>query len=118
MTLTPDLYNINTSALLLDRGKTHGAFEVGAAQAQRLKTVMSNGQNWKRLSDGQKQALEMISYKIARILTGDPDYRDHWIDIGGYAKLVADELGAVACESQTPGALETPTQHWQGQIVP
>jgi hypothetical protein len=87
---------IDTVTLLLDRGKTHGEFEEVAATAQRLKTVMARGRNWGRLGDAQKEALEMIAYKIARILTGDPDFQDHWIDIAGYAKLVADGLGADA----------------------
>jgi hypothetical protein len=34
----------------------------------------------------------MIFHKIARILNGNPDYVDNWIDIAGYAKLVADDL--------------------------
>lgn len=34
----------------------------------------------------------MIFHKIARILNGDPNYADSWVDIAGYAKLVADEL--------------------------
>lgn len=38
----------------------------------------------------------MIQHKIARILNGDPDYVDNWVDIAGYAKLVADRLQAVS----------------------
>ena len=34
----------------------------------------------------------MICHKIGRIVNGDPDYADSWIDIAGYAKLVADRL--------------------------
>jgi len=34
----------------------------------------------------------MIAHKIGRILNGDPNYADSWIDIAGYAKLVADRL--------------------------
>lgn len=32
----------------------------------------------------------MIAHKIGRILNGDPNYRDSWDDIAGYAKLAAD----------------------------
>ena len=35
----------------------------------------------------------MIACKIARILSGDPNWRDHWDDIAGYATLVAERLG-------------------------
>jgi hypothetical protein len=34
----------------------------------------------------------MIAHKIGRILNGDPNYADSWIDIAGYAQLVADRL--------------------------
>ena len=34
----------------------------------------------------------MISHKIARIMNGDPNYADNWIDIAGYATLVANRL--------------------------
>ena len=33
------------------------------------------------------EALEMIAHKIARILSGDADYADNWVDIAGYAQL-------------------------------
>jgi Domain of unknown function (DUF6378) len=81
-----------TSQLLLDRGKTHGEFGECAAKTQRLKRVMSNGRNWPQLSDTQRTALEMIAHKISRILTGDPDFTDHWRDIAGYAALIVEEL--------------------------
>lgn len=42
------------------------------------------------------QSLEMIQHKVARILNGDPDYPDSWIDIAGYAQLVADRLQGVS----------------------
>jgi len=31
--------------------------------------------------------------KIARILSGDHNYRDHWDDIEGYAELGGDNSG-------------------------
>jgi hypothetical protein len=34
----------------------------------------------------------MICHKLGRIVNGDPNYADSWIDIAGYAKLVADRL--------------------------
>jgi hypothetical protein len=35
---------------------------------------------------------QMICMKLARIACGDPTFVDHWDDIGGYAKLMADLL--------------------------
>lgn len=40
----------------------------------------------------QRESLDMIANKIARICCGDPDYIDSWDDIAGYAQLVANEL--------------------------
>jgi hypothetical protein len=37
----------------------------------------------------------MICQKMARIAVGDADYLDNWIDIAGYAQLVADRLQGI-----------------------
>lgn len=47
------------------------------------------------LDPDQREALEMIAHKIARILNGDPNYADSWHDVAGYATLVADRLQGV-----------------------
>ena len=47
------------------------------------------------LDPDQREALEMIAHKIARIVNGDPNYADSWVDIAGYATLVADRLQGV-----------------------
>lgn len=80
--------------LLVEREKTHGSFEKTAAIAQAIKTVYeSYGYHTKLPKSGQAEALDMIASKIARILAGNPDEKDHWDDIAGYAKL-----GSEACE--------------------
>jgi len=35
----------------------------------------------------QREALDQIAAKIARILCGDANYADHWHDIASYAQL-------------------------------
>ena len=54
------------------------------------------GDKWYGLGNDQQEALEMIAHKLGRIANGDPDYADSWVDIAGYAKLVADRLEGVA----------------------
>jgi hypothetical protein len=82
--------------LLTERGKTHGNYTHHAEITQTLKHVMrvaagdNNCSHWHKLNRCQMEALDMIAHKIGRILAGDPDFRDHWDDIAGYAKLVAD----------------------------
>ena len=77
---------------LVERGKRYGSFIDHAAIAQGIKNNMWLVEGWARLAIDQKQALEVIADKIARILNGDPDYTDNWHDIQGYAKLVEDRL--------------------------
>ena len=47
---------------------------------------------WHHLDAVKKQALTVISDKIARIISGDPEYADNWHDIQGYARLVEERL--------------------------
>lgn len=79
-------------ATLDERGARYGAFSHHAEITQRLKSVMRETGNWERLTPSQKESLEMVVHKIGRILNGDPNYDDSWVDIAGYSKLVADEL--------------------------
>ena len=78
--------------VLKERGEVHGEFIEHASMTQALKYQMHGGRNWKRLSPIQAEGLEMIQHKIGRILAGDPNHKDHWKDIQGYAKLVEDRL--------------------------
>lgn len=87
----------SVEATLAQRGSRYGDFTDHACVCQDLKRVMLrtnaiSGRGFDKLSDVQKQALEVICDKIARILTGDPNYDDNWHDIQGYAKLVEDSL--------------------------
>lgn len=78
---------------LAERGARYGDFSDHAAVCQKIKLAYLYGPSrWDRLSDVQKQALEVIADKIARVLTGDPNYADNWHDIQGYAKLVEERL--------------------------
>ena len=89
-----DVQNLNIDTVLAERGSRYGKFEDHARITQELKRVSYDffiGKN-KQLADDQQEALDMIFHKIGRILNGDPDYADSWVDIAGYAKLVADRL--------------------------
>ena len=90
--ITPPPSSPPTDELLTQRGKTHGDFAVHAMVTQALKRVIQTAPNWARLSDMQKESLEMNAHKIGRILAGDPDHPDHWDDIAGYARLISQRL--------------------------
>lgn len=72
------------------RPKTHGDFSVGAAFTQAVMTLAQEMPSWKKTTPVQREAIHMVVHKLQRILAGDPDYKDHWVDIEGYARLVAD----------------------------
>lgn len=80
--------------ILEERGLRYGPFTDHAAVTQKLKAVAHRfaAEKGKTFGADQAEALDMIFHKIGRILNGDPDYADSWIDIAGYAKLVADRL--------------------------
>lgn len=80
----------DVDATLAERGNRYGSFDGHAEITQSLKLVMQNTKNWDRLSPDKKESLEMIVHKIGRILNGDPEYKDSWHDIAGYAKLSED----------------------------
>lgn len=78
---------------LAERGERYGSFDGHAQITQDLKHIMHGTFNWNhRLTNSQREALDMIVHKIGRILNGDPHYIDSWHDITGYGKLVEDEL--------------------------
>lgn len=81
-------------AVLNARGKRYGLFTGHAAVTQKLKSDIAAAlaDREKVLADDQQEALDMICHKIGRIVNGDADYDDSWVDIAGYAQLVADRL--------------------------
>lgn len=77
--------------LLVEREKTHGSFSNVAQLAQNIKMTMRNSN--RRINTAQEEALDLIATKIARIICGNPNEKDHWKDISGYALL-----GMEACD--------------------
>jgi hypothetical protein len=76
------------------RAQDYGKFKDGAALMQAMKRTLADHARMhnKTFADDQWEALEMIVHKIGRIVNGNPDKVDHWVDIAGYAKLIADRL--------------------------
>jgi len=83
---------VNISDTLAERGKLYGKFADQAHISQAIKDGMSIGRNWPVLRSDQREALELIAGKLARILNGDPEHFDSWHDVAGYATLIADTL--------------------------
>ena len=89
-----DQLGADVTAVLTERGKRYGKFTGHAQITQALKSYITLAlqTRGKVLQDDQQEALDMICHKIGRIVNGDPNYADSWVDIAGYAKLVADRL--------------------------
>lgn len=79
-------------AILAERKTTHGDYSTHAGYSQDIKLLMKRSENWSDMTDHQRETLEMIAHKIARILAGDHTFDDHWRDIAGYATLTAARL--------------------------
>ena len=81
---------LTVDAVLDQRHQTHGAFMDVAAVAVGMRQIIRD-----RRPDflpDQEEALTMICTRIARIVIGDHGTVAHWLDIAGYAQLVADRL--------------------------
>ncbi len=91
---------ITVEKILEEREKTHGAFADHAVYTQHIKTLIRDltKTSKKCLTAVQTEALDMIAHKLGRILAGDPNHKDHWDDIAGYAVLVSKELNNAAVQ--------------------
>ena len=77
--------------VLEERANSHGDFSFVATVAQELKHTLRLAA-YASLEPWQTEALDMIASKIARILAGNADEPDHWLDIEGYARLARERI--------------------------
>jgi len=79
---------------LEERGSRYGTFGGHARVTQDLKSIIALHleERDKVLAPDMQEALDMICHKIGRIVNGDQNYDDSWIDIAGYAQLVVKRL--------------------------
>jgi hypothetical protein len=69
-----------------NRDEQHGGMEAVGTLSQGFKNLMRGSKNWRDLTAGEREALEVIMHKIARVLSGrNPHDPEHWRDIAGYA---------------------------------
>lgn len=72
-----------------NRDETHGGIEAVGEVSQQIKQAMRDGRNWERLTSAEAEALDMISHKVGRILSGaDSGNPEHWEDVAGYALAI------------------------------
>lgn len=84
---------MDPNSLIDERGKTHGDFRVHAGCTQDIINVMEKwSPDGKTYTAVQLEALHMIAHKIGRIIAGDQNHVDHWLDVSGYSMLVVQDL--------------------------
>jgi Holliday junction resolvase len=69
---------------------THGDFADTASIAQALKAVFATA-GADRFGPAQRESLDQIAVKLARICAGAPASAEHWRDLAGYAWLAGRE---------------------------
>lgn len=80
------------ATVLSERGSRYGTLMDNATISQGLKEILHNSTNWGAMPPDMKEALHMIVHKISRIVEGDFEYDDSWIDISGYSTLIVERL--------------------------
>ena len=81
---------------LAERETMHGDYRDVAKISQFIKMALKDVCDVGSLSYAQRESLDLIATKMARIVSGDPEniecMIDHWLDIEGYARLVRNIL--------------------------
>ena len=77
--------------VLEQRKKVHGSYDDYANINGSIMKIVRNTENYDKLDNKERSSLDMILSKVSRILSGDPHFQDHWVDIAGYATLVVKE---------------------------
>ena len=71
------------------------------------------------MPDIQREALEMIASKLARIFNGDNNYADSYHDIGGYSKLAENDLSQqVMAQPIAPEMAQAPSLRYVRSALP
>ena len=76
--------------ILEQRGKIYGDYAEVAGGAQAIKRVLRFGASYEHLTNKERESLDMIANKLARIVNG-VQHRDSWVDVAGYAMLAAGD---------------------------
>lgn len=86
----------NAEAKVYARNPEYGTFKSRAKYLRALKQVTADHLrdmgSEDKLTDSQEVALGEIFNKISRIINGDNNKIDSWLDLAGYATLVRKEL--------------------------
>lgn len=77
----------NGTDVTITRDKQYGGFDAVAYTSDTLLKIVSEQSGWYRMMPVQKEGIRMTLHKIARIVCGDPNYEDSWVDAAGYLNI-------------------------------
>ncbi|WP_432481717.1 DUF6378 domain-containing protein [Moraxella sp. ZY200743] len=80
----------NINEILEQRRNNYGTFNHVASIAEQIAEACEYNKEYRTHS--MNMAIYMIASKLARIVSGNPSYKDSWVDIAGYAQLIVNEL--------------------------
>lgn len=60
--------------------------------AQELKKIAEAGPSWAAMTADKREAIHMILHKVSRVVCGKSDFKDTWVDIEGYSRLISRNL--------------------------
>jgi len=83
---------VDVNEVIADRTKTHGDYQEVAKVHHYLMAAVKKGPAYNTLTPVQEMSLLMIVHKISRVVSGNPNLADHWLDIEGYARLARLEI--------------------------
>lgn len=95
--------DVRLEQVLAKRDEKYGPFKSQGVISQSIKDALRDTDRYYDLDPDMREALEMIANKISRVLNGDPNYVDHWIDIAGYATLIAVRLKKEQADEASSG---------------
>lgn len=77
----------DNSKILAERGAAYGSFDDLAQTRQRLQSALMENPGWPELPPAVREAISMITVKLARTVNGDWRHADNADDVIGYAML-------------------------------
>lgn len=74
-----------------ERGSVYGPFDEVSEVSQGIEHLIIGGSKRTRFTAVQREAIKMVSSKLARLACGDPNHLDSWLDASNYLKLAHDD---------------------------
>lgn len=77
--------------IMKERGSVYGPFDEVSEVSQALEHLVIGGGKRAKFTAVQREAIKMVSSKLARLACGDPNHLDSWLDASNYLKLAYDD---------------------------